>query len=96
MKLNNQVAHIFAIKAPNRNARDGFIHEMALQGITTASHYEDLANSAAGMKFGRSMKACKNSVNLSERIVRLPIYVELKELGVKTVVNAAISVIRKI
>jgi len=96
MKLNNQVAHIFAIKAPNRNARDEFIHEMALQGITTVSHYEDLANSTAGMKFGKSVKACKNSVNLSERIVRLPLYVELKELSVKSVVNSALSAVRKI
>jgi len=94
MKLNNAAAHIFALKAPEKSARDEFIHKMACQGITTVSHYEDLAKSVAGMKYGRSMNNCKNSIDLSERIVRLPLYVGLKDTDVEGVLEGVQSAIK--
>ena len=84
-------AHLFAMLMPTAKARTEFIAHMRSRGIGAAFHYQPLHLSPAGMTYGRSSGECGVSVDVSNRIVRLPIYPDLGEDDVERVVRAAVE-----
>lgn len=74
-----KASHLFAILAPSREARDNFINSLKSKNIIAVSHYEDLSNSVAGIRYGRTPNECTNSKQFSDKLVRLPLYYELSD-----------------
>jgi dTDP-4-amino-4,6-dideoxygalactose transaminase len=78
MKGVEKAAHLFALVAPNELVRNEFIRQLNEESVTTVSHYEDLSSSPAGQVYGKKTNLMmRNSIDLSKRIVRLPLYVGL-------------------
>lgn len=82
-------AHLFAMLMPTAKARTEFIAHMRSRGIGAAFHYQPLHMSPAGRTYGRSIGECEVSIDVSDRIVRLPIYPDLGEDDLERVVRAA-------
>jgi dTDP-4-amino-4,6-dideoxygalactose transaminase len=83
-------AHLFALLMPSAEARARFIAHMRGAGITAAFHYQPLHISPAGRARGRTGPAgCPTTVNVSERVVRLPLYPDMSDAELGRVVRAA-------
>ena len=72
-------AHMFYIKFPNLQQRSKFIAYMKECGICCVFHYVPLHSSEAGRKYSRFSGEDKWTTKESERIVRLPMYYQLKK-----------------
>lgn len=72
-------AHMYYVILPNLKARTTFIKKMAEQGISTVFHYVPLHDSPMGRNVGRASGKLQVTENLSDRIVRLPLWLGLEE-----------------
>jgi len=68
-------AHIYYLILPDLSLRTKLIADLKDNGIQSAFHYVPLHNSLAGEKFGRSIGELVNTINLSERLLRLPLWI---------------------
>jgi dTDP-4-amino-4,6-dideoxygalactose transaminase len=78
--------HIFHIIAGSPEERTRLIDFLKQNGIWAVFHYVPLHSSPAGMKFGRTNGDMRVTDDLSERVLRLPIYYEMKESELEWVV----------
>lgn len=78
LKGTEKAAHIFGLVAPNPSQRQKLLKHLNKRKITAVSHYEDLASSPAGLKYGRADSICETSKDFSMRIIRMPLFVGLK------------------
>lgn len=72
-------AHMFYVLLESLEARTNLINHLRDQAIYPVFHYVPLHSSPAGKKYGRANQAMTNTDNLSERILRLPIWLGLTE-----------------
>jgi len=72
-------SHIFYLRLPSHKVREEFINYMLKNNVQVTSHYETLHNSIAGKKYSKSHGSLANSIEISETIVRLPIWIGLTE-----------------
>ncbi len=72
-------AHIFYLIAPTNVIRERIIKNLGENDVTATFHYIPLHNSPAGKKYGRAHGALPLTIDLSERLVRLPIIPELAD-----------------
>jgi len=70
--------HIFYILFPERQIRDSLIDKLAEKKISCLSHYSPLHLSLAGKKLGYKEGDCPVAESLSERLLRLPLFFDLK------------------
>jgi dTDP-4-amino-4,6-dideoxygalactose transaminase len=66
--------HTFFVLLPDRTARDGLLSHLHAQGIGATFHYVPLHTSPMGRKFGYKEGDLPLTENLSERLLRLPVY----------------------
>ena len=78
--------HIFQIKAGSLEERTRLIDFLKQNGIWAVFHYVPLHSSLAGIKYGRTNGTMRVTDDLSERVLRLPIYYEMKESELEWVV----------
>lgn len=71
-------AHTFYIKLKDNLQRQRMINMLRDSGIQAVFHYVPLHTSAAGMKFGRFSGRDIYTTRESERILRLPLFYDLK------------------
>lgn len=71
-------AHMFYIKLLNLEERTQFIKHMKTNGISCVFHYVPLHSAEGGLKFGRFNGKDIYTTKESERLVRLPMYYEMK------------------
>ena len=83
--------HIFYLLAPDRNNRDTFIKHLNGRGIQATSHYQPLHNSVAGEKYGYFRGELPVTSDISERLVRLPIWYELSDFEIHYVIEIAMQ-----
>jgi dTDP-4-amino-4,6-dideoxygalactose transaminase len=83
-------AHMFYLIAPSLEARSRFIEHLSSRGVSSAFHYQPLHSSIAGKRFGRTGD-CSNSIELGDRLVRLPLYAGMLEDDLSTVLEAVYS-----
>ena len=76
----NHNGHIFYIKCKNRTERDQLINHLKLNEINTSFHYVPLHSAEAGKKFGSFNGEDRYTTTCSERLIRLPLYYDLKEV----------------
>lgn len=72
-------AHMYYLLLNNIESRTDFIQVMGENGIATVFHYIPLHSSPAGKKHGRFVGDMSVTESISERLVRLPLWVGLKE-----------------
>lgn len=74
--------HLFYILLKNPETRTALITHLKAQDIHAVFHYVPLHSSPAGRKFGRAAGAMPVTDDVSERLLRLPLYFELQESDV--------------
>ena len=72
-------AHMYYILLPDLEKRTGLLQFLKGEGIGGVFHYVPLHSSPAGKKFGRPHGHLDITDNLSERIVRLPLWIGLED-----------------
>ncbi|ERP93185.1 hypothetical protein Q670_07335 [Alcanivorax sp. P2S70] len=71
--------HIFFLKARDLRARNELLAGLNAKGVCAQAHYVPLHLSPAGKQFGRNVGACSKTVELYERLVRLPVFHSLTD-----------------
>lgn len=70
-------AHMYYLLLPDLEKRTRFIHEMKVMGIGAVFHYVPLHSAPAGLSYGRTHGAMAYTNELSDRLVRLPLWIGL-------------------
>ena len=71
-------AHMYYLLLPDLEQRTTFIESLKMQGIGAVFHYIPLHDSPMGKKYGRTSGDLKNTQELSERLVRLPLWLGME------------------
>jgi dTDP-4-amino-4,6-dideoxygalactose transaminase len=66
--------HLYYLLLPNRTNRDGLVAALREQGVAAPFHYIPLHSSDAGRRFGRTVGNLRFTDDLSERLIRLPLW----------------------
>lgn len=82
-------AHLFCLLAPDFEARTRFLSHLADSNVRAVFHYVPLHRSPVGLLFGD--KSLPNTESVSERLVRLPLFPDLRDDLVDQVVRAVRS-----
>jgi dTDP-4-amino-4,6-dideoxygalactose transaminase len=72
-------AHMYYLLLPSLAARTSFIESLKKKEIQTVFHYVPLDSSPMGEKYGRKSGELKQTEMMSERLVRLPLWLGLEE-----------------
>lgn len=86
-----QAYHLFYLLLPSLERRQALIAHLRAQGIGSAFHYLPLHLSGMGIRYGGKPGDCPNSELLSDCLLRLPFYNDLKNTDLETVVKAVCS-----
>ena len=70
-------AHLYFIKLRNKHMRDDLISFARERGVQMTFHYVPLHSSPAGLKYGTFAGNDTHTTNHSERLLRLPLYMEI-------------------
>jgi len=82
---NNSNGHIFYIITSSFEDRSRIIKYLKQNGIWSIFHYVPLHSSPAGIKYGRTSGKMRVTDDISARILRLPIYYEMRKDNVEIV-----------
>jgi dTDP-4-amino-4,6-dideoxygalactose transaminase len=88
-------AHLYYVLLEPGSSRDSFIERLEERGVRTVFHYVPLHSSPAGRRFGRAAGSFAVTDDVSERLVRLPLWVGMTSAHVERVVEAVTSVLEK-
>lgn len=80
-------AHMFYILLESLQTRTELINHFHEKQISTVFHYVPLHSSPAGKKYGRTHGEMKNTDDLSERILRLPLWVGLSTIDIDKITS---------
>ncbi len=80
--------HMFYIITRSLHERTNLISYLANNGISAVFHYIPLHSSPAGRKLGRTAGSMRVTEELSDRVLRLPMYYEMTFEEVETVARA--------
>ena len=73
-------AHMYYLLIKNLGSRNQFLKNLKQKhNIQAVFHYIPLHNSPAGLKYGRSHGPLDNTIELSDRLVRLPLWIGLEK-----------------
>ncbi len=88
-------AHMYYILARDGDERSRLLARLNSEGIGAVFHYVPLHSSPAGVKFGRASGNLPITEEVSERIIRLPLWVGMGEKEVLEVVKSISDFFRK-
>jgi dTDP-4-amino-4,6-dideoxygalactose transaminase len=86
-----QAYHLFYLLLPSPERRQELLEHLRAQGIHAIFHYAPLHLSKMGQRFGGHPGCCPVTEEVSERIVRLPLFYDLTEIDQARVVEATRS-----
>ncbi|WIT11321.1 dTDP-4-amino-4,6-dideoxygalactose transaminase [Paucibacter sediminis] len=72
-------AHMYYLLLPSLARRSAFIDTLKSQGISTVFHYVPLHSAPFGLRAGRAVGEMTVTNDLSERLVRLPLWLGLED-----------------
>lgn len=78
-------AHMYYLLLPSLELRTDFIDSLKEEGISAVFHYVPLHDSPMGKKYGRTSGDLTNTRELSERLVRLPLWLGIEEVLVDVI-----------
>jgi dTDP-4-amino-4,6-dideoxygalactose transaminase len=84
-------AHMYYLKLRDLAQRTEFISFMKQRGVQTPFHYVPLHSAPAGLRFGRFHGEDQYTTAESERLVRLPLYYNMKETDRAYVVKTVLE-----
>jgi dTDP-4-amino-4,6-dideoxygalactose transaminase len=87
----DQAYHMFYMLLPNLDARQAFIAHLRAQGILSVFHYLPLHLSPMGKRLGGDRSSCPVTVDISDRLVRLPFFADLTEADQDRVIEATVA-----
>ena len=87
---DNSNGHMFYLILDSLSTRSRLIAHLKAQGILSVFHYVPLHSSPAGRKYGRTGSAMTVTDDLSERLLRLPLYYEMSDSDIARV-SAAVA-----
>ncbi len=88
-------AHMYYIILPDSNRRSGLLKFLREKEIGAIFHYIPLHSSPAGKRFGRTSGVMKHTDDLSERIVRLPLWIGMNEGDIEYICNSIQAFLKK-
>ncbi len=78
-------AHMYYVLLPSLAARQEVIRRMRERGVSPVFHYVPLHSAPAGLRFGRTATPMTHTDTLSERLLRLPLWIGVdRELVIDT------------
>lgn len=80
--------HMFYILAESLEERNRLLHFLGDKGVNAVFHYVPLHSSPAGRKFGRVGSNMEVTDNISDRLIRLPMYYDMTYDDVDIAVGA--------
>ncbi|MEZ4489158.1 MAG: dTDP-4-amino-4,6-dideoxygalactose transaminase [Cyanobacteriota/Melainabacteria group bacterium] len=83
--------HIFYFLTRDKETRDSLLKHLRENNIEGVFHYIPLHDSPAGQKYGRPSGDLSRTTNISERLIRLPIWPDLEEEVQKQIVSSIVS-----
>jgi dTDP-4-amino-4,6-dideoxygalactose transaminase len=83
--------HIFYLICPSKEKRDGLIQYLRSQGVLAVFHYSPLHSSAFMQSSGEAIPELPNADFFSDHLVRLPLFVELKDEEVEKIIRAVLA-----
>jgi dTDP-4-amino-4,6-dideoxygalactose transaminase len=86
-------AHMYYVLLAPDVSRDTFIRALDTAEINAVFHYVPLHSSAAGRRYGRADGPLPVTDDVSERLVRLPVWPSLEEAEVARVVQTVVDVL---
>ncbi len=86
-------AHTLFLKSKSQGHRKLTISNLKQQGIGSSFHYIPLHLSPSGNKFGRFHGKDKNTTKESNKLLRLPIYPDLKTNDIKIITDTLLKII---
>ena len=81
-------AHMYYIIVEDLATRTALIQQLKQQGINSVFHYVPLHSSPAGQRYGRPHGSLTHTEELSDRLVRLPLFPELTQGQLEATVTA--------
>jgi dTDP-4-amino-4,6-dideoxygalactose transaminase len=84
-------AHIYYILLSSLAERSAIINELRAQEITTVFHYVPLHSSPAGLRYGRVSETMAITDDLSDRLLRLPLWVGIDESVASHIADMVVS-----
>lgn len=81
-------AHMYYVLLDSCETRTRIINELKQQDISALFHYVPLHSSPAGQRYGRANGSLTMTINQSERLTRLPLWVGLTEQQQYKVIDA--------
>jgi dTDP-4-amino-4,6-dideoxygalactose transaminase len=84
-------AHMFYLLLPTLERRQAFIAHMWQAGVMTPFHYVPLHSSIMGSKLGCKAGDCPVTENVSERLVRLPLFASITSDDQVKVIEQALA-----
>jgi len=84
-------AHLFYLIFNSLGDRTNYISHMEKRGINVAFHYQSLHSSPAGSIYGKFTDSMKITNQVSDCLVRLPLWPDLTNLEVEKVIQASID-----
>lgn len=80
-------AHLYYVLLPDRARRDAVRRAMKDEGILAIPHYAPLHTSAAGRTLGKAHGTLANTLAVSERLLRLPLWIDMSPADVQDVLE---------
>jgi dTDP-4-amino-4,6-dideoxygalactose transaminase len=85
-------AHLYYLLLPTLDSRQAMLAHLADHGVHATFHYQPLHNSPAGTRLGRvGPGGCPVTESVADRLIRLPLYADMTEVELDTVVDAVLS-----
>jgi dTDP-4-amino-4,6-dideoxygalactose transaminase len=86
-------AHMYYLILKNSDDRDKFINAMKERGISAVFHYVPLHTSPYGLRISKSFGKMINTEDLSERLVRLPLWIGIDK-DQEYVIETALDILK--
>jgi dTDP-4-amino-4,6-dideoxygalactose transaminase len=83
-----QPSHLFYVIMPSLAQRQSLIAHLKSRGILAVFHYQPLHLSTMGLKYGGQPGACPVTEQVSDRLLRLPLYYDLTDAEQAFVIEA--------
>jgi dTDP-4-amino-4,6-dideoxygalactose transaminase len=87
-------AHMYYLLVPDLESRTALIDKLKASGISAVFHYIPLHSSPAGSKYGRAHGDLAQTQEVSNRLVRLPLWVGMSEEDVVRVVQGVYETLK--
>jgi len=88
-------AHIYYLLLPDLQTRTTFIEKLKGKGIQAIFHYIPLHSSPAGLKWGRSSGDLSVTDEISDRLVRLPLWLGMSDEEIDLVIDSCLQVLNQ-